>query len=145
MKSLSVKLGVIFIGLTIFGCAGMREAHWISFSSTDLYEGYYYVSKSHLLYKGTMRVWIKLEHTKKGVAEYVKEFGKDYENLSYSMQYWEFDCPGEKQRILSISQYSAEGSLIKNKSAEKSLMNTKSAKGSLTQSLGKSVSEAVCK
>ena len=135
MKSLSLKLGVILIGLAIFGCAGMREAHWIFFSSTDLYEGFYYVRKSHFLYKGTVRVWIKLEYTKKGIAEYVKEFGKDYENLSYSLQYWEIDCPAEKQRILSRSQYSVEGNLI----------NTKSAKGPLAQSLGKSLSEAVCK
>jgi hypothetical protein len=103
MKSLSVKLGVILIGLAIFGCAGMRGASWKSFSSTDLYEGFYYVSKSHLLYKGTVRVWIKLEYTEEGIGENVKEFGKDYENLSYSLQLWEIDCPGKKQRILSIS------------------------------------------
>jgi hypothetical protein len=135
MKSLLVKLGVILIGLAIFGCAGMRGAHWIFFSSTDLYEGFYYVSESHFLYKGTVRVWIKLEYTKKGIAEYVKKFGKDYENLSYSLQLWEIVCPKKEQRILSISQYSVEGNLI----------NTKSAKGRLSQSLGKSLSEAVCK
>ena len=135
MKSLSVKLEVLLIGLAIFGCAGMREAHWIFFSSTDLYEGFYYVTKSHLLYKGTVRAYIKLEYTKKGTGEYVKAFGRDYENLSYSLQYWEFDCPGGKQLLLSTSQYSVEGNLI----------DTKSPKGALAQSLGKSVFEAVCK
>jgi hypothetical protein len=137
MKSFPVKLGVILIGLLIFviGCQSTKGGDWKFFSSTDLYEGFYYVSKSHLLYKGTVRVWIKLEYTKKGVAEYVEEFGKDYENLSYSRQYWEIDCVRKEQRILSISQYSVDGNII----------NTKPGKGRISESLGKSLSEAVCK
>jgi hypothetical protein len=82
-----------------------------------------------------MQVSVKLEYTKKGIAEYVKEFGKDYENLSYSLQSWEVDCRARKERILSNNRYSVEGNLI----------NTKSARGRLSQFLGKSLSEAVCK
>ncbi len=118
----------------MFGCAGMREARWKSFSSTDLYEGFYYVSKSHLLYKGTVLVSVKLEYTEKGVAAYVREFGKDYENLSYSLQLWEVDCRGKTRRMSSSSQYSVTGNII----------STKPAKGRLSESLGKSLSEAVC-
>ena len=135
MKSLLGKLGVLFIGLLILGCAGMRGASWKSLSSTDLYEGFYYVSKSHLLYKGTVLVSVKLEYTEKGIAEYIKEFGKDYENLSYSLQSWEVNCRAKTERILSISQYSVDGNII----------NTKPAKGGSSESLGKSLSEAVCK
>lgn len=136
MKSLLGRSGVILIGLSIFGCAEMRGGHWTFFSSTDLYEGFYYVSKSHLLYKDTVeQVSVKLEYTKKGIAEYVKEFGKDYENLSYSLQSWEVDCRAKKERILSNNRYSVEGNLI----------NIKSAKGRSSQTLGKSLSEAVCK
>jgi len=137
MKSLSDKLGVVLIGLLIFitGCQSTRGGDWKYFNSTDLYEGFYYVSKSHFLYKGTVRVWIKLEYTEEGIAENVKEFGKDYENLSYSLQLWEIDCPGKKERILSISQYSVDGNILK----------TKPGKSHLSESLGKSLSEAVCK
>jgi hypothetical protein len=136
MKSLLGKLGVILIiGLVTFGCAGMRGASWKSFCSTDFYEGFYYVIKSHLLYKGTVQVAVKLEYTKRGIAEHIKEFGKDYENLSYSLQEWEVDCPAKKERILSNNRYSVEGNLI----------NTKLDEGSLSQSLGESLSEAVCK
>ena len=38
MKSFLGRLGVILIGLSIFGCAEMRGGHWEVFSSTDLYE-----------------------------------------------------------------------------------------------------------
>ncbi len=136
MKSFLVKLEVVLtIGIVTFGCAGMRGESWKSFISTDSYEGFYYVSRSHLLYKGTMLVDVKLEYTEKGIAEHIKAFGKDYANLSYSLQSWEVDCRAKKERILSINRYSVGGNLI----------NTKSAKGPLSQSFGKSLSEAVCK
>jgi hypothetical protein len=135
MKSFSVRLGVILavIGLSTFGCAEMR-GHWKVFSLTDLYEGFYWedMTRSH---KNVVRVWIKLEYTEKGMAESVKEFGKDYENLSYSLQFWEIDCPVKKQRILSINEYSAEGNILK----------TKPGKSHLSGTLAKSLSEAVCK
>ena len=123
------------MGLAIFGCAEMQGGHWKFFSSTDLYEGFYYVSKSHLLYKGTVLVSVKLEYTEKGIAEHIKEFGKDYENLSYSLQSWEVDCRAKTERILFNNRYSVEGNLI----------NTKSAKGRLSESISKSLSETVCK
>ncbi len=135
MKSFLVKLGVVLIiGIVTFG-AGMRGGSWKSFVSTDLYEGFYYVSQSHLLNKGTVLVDVKLEYTEKGIAEHIKEFGKDYANLSYSLQAWEVDYREKKERILSDDRYSGEGNLI----------NTKLAKGPLSQSFSKSLSEAVCK
>jgi len=135
LKSVPVKLGVgLVIGLVVFSCTGTQETRWKFLRSTDMYESFYYVSKSHLLYKATLVVSVKLEYTEKGVAAYVREFGKDYENLSYSLQLWEVDCRGRTQRMSSSSQYSASGSMI----------NTKPAKGRLSESLGKSLSEAVC-
>ncbi len=136
MKSVSVKLGIaLVIGIFVSGCAGMQEGRWKSFNSTDLYEGFYYLSRSHLLYKtNVQQISVKLEYTKKGIAGYVEEFGKDYENLSYSLQLWEVDCRRRTQRMLSSSQYSVTGHII----------NTKPAKGRLSESLGKRLSEAVC-
>jgi hypothetical protein len=133
----SVKLGVILfvIGIATFGCAGMRGDSWKSFSSTDLYEAFYYVTKSHLLYKTTVNVAVKVEYTKKGIAEYIKEFGNDYKNLSSSLQEWEVNCPARNERILFSNQYSAEGNLI----------NSKLDKGPLSQSFANSLFEAVCK
>jgi hypothetical protein len=65
----------------------------------------------------------------------VKDFGKDYEDLSYSLQFWEVDCPVRKQRILSIDEYSAKGNIL----------NTKPGKSRLSDSLAKRLSKAVCK
>jgi len=135
MKSLSVKLGVTLVGLFIFSCAGMRGKDWKFFSSTDLYEGFYYVSESHFLYKSTVGVWTKLEYTEKGIAKCVKEFGKDYKNLSYSLEKSEINCSTRTQHILFIDYYSAEGNIL----------NTKPAKSLFSKSFSKSLVEAVCK
>jgi hypothetical protein len=80
-------------------------------------------------------VSVKLEYTEKGIAEHIKEFGKDFENLSYSLQSWEVGCRAKTERILSINQYSVEGNIL----------NTKPAKSRLSESLSKSLSETVCK
>lgn len=136
MKSLLGKVGVILvIGLMVFTYAEVWGADWTFFSSTDLYEVFYYVSDSHLLYKGTVHVWVKLEYTEKGIAEYVKQFGKGYENLSYSLQYWEINCRAKTRRILSVNHYSVKGNIL----------NTKSAKSPFSKSFGDSLFEVVCK
>ena len=136
MKLFLIKTGVILIiGIVTFGCAGMRGDSWRSFISTDLYEGFYYITKSHLLYKGTLSVAVRLEYTDKGIAEFKREAGKGYENLSYSLQSWEVNCPEKEEFILSSDQYSVEGDHI----------DDKLYKGSLLRSLGKNLSEAVCK
>jgi hypothetical protein len=135
MKLFQVKMEVVLIvGIFIFGCAGMRSGSWKSFISTDLYEGFYYVIRSHLLYKGTLEVAVKLEYTEKGIAERIREFGKGYKNVGYSLQSWEVDCPARNERILSSDQFSAEGNLV----------NTELPERSLSRSLGRSLYEAAC-
>jgi len=42
----------------------------------------------------------------------VKEFGKNYEPLSYSLQLWEINCATKKQHILLIKEYSGEGNIL---------------------------------
>ena len=143
MKSLSGRLGVILIaGLAIFGCAGTQGTHWRVFNSTDFYEGSYYVegmtrstNKVSRKPKDRVRVSIKLQYTEKGIAEYVKKFGKGYGNLSYSLQFWEIDCVMQKHRILSFHQYSTKGDIL----------NTDKAKDLYSDSVDNSLSKAVCK
>ncbi len=137
MKSLSIRLGVILIGIVIFGCAGIRGKDWKFFDSTDFYQCYYYVSSgSYLLYKSTiLHIWIKLEYTEKAVTEYVKAYGQNYENLSYTLQDWEIDCKTKKHRIFTTNQYSAEGHLL----------NIKTIKSPFSKSSADSLVDAVCK
>lgn len=144
MKSLLVKLGVTLavIGLAILVYAESWGADWRFFSSTDSHECFYYADNMTHPSKNIVRVWIKLEYTEKGVMEMVKEFGKHYEPLSYSLQLWEIDCVTKKQNILSIKEYSGEGNMLNTKPQKGGFSNWKSiSKGSV----GESLSKAVCK
>ena len=148
MKSLWGKLGVILIGLAIFGYGEVWGADWKHFSSTDLYECFYY-AEGMTRYtditggppKNIARVWIKLEYTEKGIDGMVKKFGKEYENLSYSLQLWEIHCSLKKQQILSIKEYSVEGNVLNTKPT-KSLSKWKSISREI---VGESLYKAVCK
>jgi len=143
MKSSWVKsVIVLVIGVIIVGCTGTQGGHWRVFSSTDLYEGSYYVesmtrSRNKVISnpRDLVRVSIKLQYREKGIAEYVKKFGKDYGNLSYSLELWEIDCISRKHRMLSFYQYSIRGDVL----------NTNQAKNQFSESVGNSLSEAVCK
>jgi len=112
MKSLSVKLGVILIGLTLFTYAEVWGADWRLISSTDSYKCFYDAENITRSSTNIVGVWARLEYTEKGISGIVKEFGKHYEDLSYSLELWEIDCVKKKQRILSITEYSVEGSIL---------------------------------
>jgi hypothetical protein len=150
MKSLLVRSGVaLVIGVAIFGYAEVWGADWKYFSSTDLYECFYYAG-SMTRYtdiaggppRNIVRVWIKLEYTEKGIDGMVKKFGKEYENLSYSLQLWEIHCSLKKQQILSITEYSVEGNVLNTKPTKSRPSSWKSFS---RESVGESLYKTVCK
>jgi hypothetical protein len=114
MKSISVKLGVILfiIGIALFYCAEVWGADWKFISSTDLYECFYDAENMTRSSKNIVGVWTKLVYTERGVVKMVKEFGKHYENLSYSLELWEINCAEKKHRLLSTTAYSVEGNIL---------------------------------
>ena len=113
MRSLSVKLGVILVtAVIIFGYGEVWGADWKLFAETDLYECFYDAEDTTPSTKNIVDVWAKLEYTEKGITGIVKEFGKHYADLSYSLELLEINCTEKKERILSITEYSAEGKIL---------------------------------
>ena len=144
MKSLWVKSGVSLavIGLAILGHAEAWGADWRFFNSTDLYECFYYEDSMTHPSKNMVQLWIKLEYTEKGVTGKVKEFGKHYEPLKYSLQLWEINCATKKDHILLNKDYSVEGNILNTKPPKGGFSSWKSIpKGSV----GESLLKAVCK
>ncbi len=111
MKSL-FKLLAIFIGFALLTYTEARGADWKLFAETDLYECFYDAEDTIPSSKNIVDVWAKLEYTKKGIAGVVKEFGKHYADLSYSLELLEINCPEKKERLLSITEYSEEGKIL---------------------------------
>jgi hypothetical protein len=119
MKSLSVKLGVVFIiGIIIFGCAGMGGSRWRLYDRDDEYIGYYDAAGITHPSKNIVRVWERWDYTDKGVIEKVKELGKEYENINKTTALNEINCSEKKWRLLSLNHYSKEGKIIFSASQE---------------------------
>ena len=113
MKSSLGKLGVILIiGLITFSYGEVGGADWKLFAETDLYECFYDAEGTSSSSKNIVDVWTKLEFTKEGITGIVKKFGKYYADLSYSLELWEINCAEEKDRVLSITEYSAKGGIL---------------------------------
>jgi len=142
MKSLLVKLGIALVGLTIFSHAEAWGSDWKLFAETDLNECFFDAEDTSPSANSIVEVWTKIEYTKKGVTGVVKEFGKHFADLSYSLELWEINCAEKKDRVLSITEYSTEGSILYTKSATGHLPDWKMiSRASVDESLYK----AVCK
>ena len=59
-----------------------------------------------------VRVLVKHTRSKESVTDWVKEFGVEYKNFSYSIDLEEYHCTEKKRRILNLVQYSSGGGII---------------------------------
>jgi hypothetical protein len=112
--------------LAIFLCIGpilccnaeVWGADWRLFAETDSYECFYDAEDAAPSSNNIVDVWTRLEYTKEGINGIVNKFGKHYADLCYSLELWEINCGEKKERILSITEYSAEGKILYASSAE---------------------------
>ena len=112
MKSLSFRLGVFFVGLTIFCHAEVWGAGWREFDRNDGEIRYYYVQSVKYPSDKIVRAWVKMEYTDKGLTEKIQKLGGNYENLKYTMMEEEMNCSDRKWRSLFSHDYSKEGKVI---------------------------------
>jgi hypothetical protein len=114
MKSLLGRLGVILIGLAIFGYAEVWGADWKLYNVNDNYKGYYDAQSIPRPSKNIVRVWVKWDVTEKGVLDWGKRKNdrKKYENLNHMKVLYEIDCVEKKSRRLSGTEYDNKGGMI---------------------------------
>ena len=112
MKSLSVKLGVVIIGLAIFGYGEVWGADWKLLGSNEKISTYYDAQSVTLPSENIVRVWTKMNFTEEGVLDWVGKFGKKYENLSHLKFLMEIDRAEKKSRRLSSTFYDNNGIVI---------------------------------
>ena len=109
MKSLSVKLGVILVGLAIFTYTEVCGAEWIKYTpeiegSILLYDADSIIRSDNNIIK----VWTKEEY----VGERLKKEREERPNISYLLIYEEIVCGERKQRPLSFVVKSQEGKVL---------------------------------
>ncbi len=112
MKFLSVKLGVILIGLAIFCNVEAWGADWKLYSETDFFSSYYDKESINHISKNIIWVWVKEVNTQKGITDMVKRFGEEYKNCDHIKKLYEVNCAEKRIRILSSAAYSKAGEII---------------------------------
>ena len=114
MDSSLVKLEItlILIGFVILSYTEAWAKDWRLYAETDSYECFYDAEDMVRSTQDIVGVRTKSEYTERGVAEMVKKFGRHYKNLRYSEELWEINCTEKKDRLLSITAYSAEGNIL---------------------------------
>jgi len=112
MKSLSVKLGVILIGLIILTYAEVWGTDWKVYGETDKATFYYDTESITHPSKDVVRVWTKQVYTEKGIIEMVGDFGEIFRTLNDSIDLREYHCVDKKYCLLYITFYSTDGEVL---------------------------------
>jgi len=109
MKSLSVKLGVVLVGLAIFDYAEVWGADWKLYDKNDSFSYYYDTQSVSYLSKNMVRVWLRIDVKEKGLIDMGEALGRKLENLRYMVGLIEFNCLEKKNRSLSLTLYDEKG------------------------------------
>ena len=118
MKSLSVKLGVILIGLAVFTYAEVWGEEWEKYAENEKILCCYDVESLSQPSENIIRVWLRFEYTDLGLGDpvLVKRLGKKINKLDNSKSLYEINCVERKYRILEFMFYSKDGNVLYKKS-----------------------------
>ena len=112
MKSLSVKLGTILIGLIIFGCAHERQVEWKMLCEYDEGIMLYAADKVTACSRDTVRVWTRLRYNSAFVSKMVKKYGHEFLGAAYSEQLIDVNCAEHKIMLLDNYMFSNKSELL---------------------------------
>ena len=113
MKSLSIGVGTILIGLFIFGHVEVWGEEWKLFAiMTDGSQAYFDASNIIRPSRHIVRVWTKVIASSEMVKDAVEKFGPLLKDLNYSTELWEIDCVYKKHLLLQSAAYDNDGGTI---------------------------------
>ncbi len=101
------------LGLIVFFAIGARAVDWELIATSDEGVSIYYKPQSiKRLSNGIARVSNKVVYSGKGLQDAIKRYGLEYNELSHSIELYEFNCSKKKRRNLSATIYRRDGSVI---------------------------------
>ena len=114
MKSLSSKLGVILgiIGLALFGYTEGWGVDWKYYGSNDDGSYFYDTESISRLSKNLIEVWVQSAYKEKSISHWVREGGKNFQDLDFSLILFELNCVERSTRYLRIVFYSKNGKVF---------------------------------
>ena len=112
MKRTNIYFTFLVIGFSAFLGTEASGVNWKYYGTNE--EGTYYYDTETLtrLCKSSIRVCVQSIYTEKGVSHWVKEGGKAFQNLDFSLILSEYNCIDRSVRHLRIRFYSEEGAVF---------------------------------
>lgn len=114
MKPSFIKVGMILgiIGLAIFGYAEAWGVNW-KYYGTNEDGSYFYDTESMTRHpKDLIEVWVQSAYTEKSLSHWVREGGKDFQDLDFTLISLELNCVERSARYLRIVFYSKNGKVF---------------------------------
>jgi len=147
MKTLSVKLGVILVGLVIFGYVEVWGADWKFYDTSADRSIIYYYDEDSLknISENIVRVHTKMVLSPKSrdsVIQKRKKGGlstKGYEYLEYIILLNEINCANKLFQIISVTEYSKNGEVLNFETFSENWSPI------LQESVGVSLYKAICR
>jgi hypothetical protein len=141
MKSLSVMLGVILIGLAVFTYAEVWGEEWEKYAENEKVICCYDVESLSQPSQNIIKVWVRFEYTEIGVTDpvLVKKFKKKVNQLDNSKSLYAINCVEKKYRILEFRLHSKEGKVLHMDSTPSNWKHI------IRESLNDALYKAVCK
>ncbi len=113
VNSLS-RLGVILamIGLTVFANADVQGFDWKHYGTNEDGSYFYETETMTRVFQKVVRVCVQSIYTERGVSHWVREGGKEFQNLDFSLILSEYNCVDRSIRHLRIQFYSKDGEVF---------------------------------
>jgi hypothetical protein len=114
MKSLSMKSGIIvgIIGLVLMGSTEGWGVDWKYYGTNEDGSYFYDTESMNRLSKNLIEVWVQSAYTEKSIAHWVREGGKDFQDLDFTLISLELNCVERSARYLRIVFYSKNGKVF---------------------------------
>jgi hypothetical protein len=104
----SLSISVVVIVLVVFNIVEAWGARWKYYGGNE--NGWYFYDTDSLAWprENVVTVLVQSAYTEKGVSDWVREGGKEFQNLGYSLVWCELNCTERSIRNLRIVFYSKE-------------------------------------
>jgi Surface-adhesin protein E len=114
MKSSLSKLGVIvgIIGLALFGHADVWGVDWKYYGTNEDGSYFYDTESMKQVSKNLIEVWVQSAYTEKSISHWVREGGKGFQDLDFTLISLELNCAERSSRYLRIVFYSKNGKVF---------------------------------
>jgi hypothetical protein len=100
------------VSFSIFAYADVRGFDWKYYGTNENGSYFYETETVTRLSQDIVRVCVQSIYTQRGVSHWVRDGGKEFQNLGFSLILSEYNCTDRSIRPLNIRFYSKDGEVF---------------------------------